>query len=90
MPLKTELSEKVPANLKKEPEFQALLDQIKQQRIEEKAHLVKFLEQEIALVERWLEENSHSGGAAIKAVRSKIVHLGVLKKSLKLVREFLL
>ncbi len=89
MSVKKELSEKVPAKLKAEPEFQALLDLIKKQGIEEKVHLIKFLEQEIALIEKWLEENGPSGGTAIKAVRSRIVHLDVLKKSLKLVREYL-
>ena len=88
MNLKKELAEKVPSKLKSEPHFSALLAIIRKQRIDEKLHLVKFLDQEIALVENWLSEHGH-GGTATKAVRSKVNELDVLKKSLKIVREYL-
>jgi len=89
MSLKQELLNKVPLHLKDEPHFHALLDHIKQQDIETKEHLAKFLEQQTGVVEKWLEENKNSGATAVKSVREKIVQLDVLQKCHELTQEFL-
>lgn len=89
MSLKKELLKKVPNTLKEEPHFLALLDHIKKNDIKDKTHLIRFLGQEIALVEKWLEENKRSGSTTVKTVRDKIIHLDVLKKCFKSSKEFL-
>ncbi len=87
MPLKKNLLSKVSETVKNEFYFQALLDHIEQNNIENKGHLVKFLEQETALVENWLEENK--ANANTKSIRDKAVHLDVLKKCSQLTEELL-
>ncbi len=90
MDLKQELLKKVPSKIKEEPHFHALLDHIKHHNIESKEHLADFLQKEIALIERWMEENKRTGATAVKTVRDKSIHLSVLKKCFKLSQEFLL
>ncbi|PIZ50722.1 hypothetical protein COY27_05915 [Candidatus Woesearchaeota archaeon CG_4_10_14_0_2_um_filter_33_13] len=89
MSLKKELLQKVPASIKDEPHFTALLDHIEGHKIETKEHLADFLKKEIALIEGWLESNTHSSAAKTKSVRDKIIHLDVLKKCYDLSQEFL-
>lgn len=87
--LKNELLKKVPKNIKEEFHFQALLDHIKQHDINTKEHLADFLQKEIALVEKWLEDHKKAGSSGVKSVRDKVIHLDVLKKCFKLSQEFL-
>jgi len=89
MSLKQELLEKVPTNLKEDHYFYALLDHIKEKSIETKVHLRDFLQQEIGLVEKWMEENKHSGSTKTKTKRDKANHLNVLKKCSELTETFL-
>ena len=90
MSLKQILLEKVPKSLQEEPHFHALLDHIKLHNIETKEHLTDFLKQEIAIVEKWVEENKNSGLAKVKSVRDKIRKLDVLRKCSVLTGSFLL
>ncbi|MBU0457070.1 MAG: hypothetical protein ABH824_05545 [Nanoarchaeota archaeon] len=90
MSLKKEVLGKVPVLLQEEPHFHALLDHIKHHNIENKEHLRDFLEKEIAIVEKWLEENKKSGVTTVKSVRDKVLHLDVLKKCFKITQEFIL
>jgi hypothetical protein len=87
MHLKKTLLSKVSEKNKNEFYFQALLDHIDQNNIQNKEHLVNFLGQETALVETWLDENKAS--ANTKSIRDKAVHLDVLKKCSKLTGELL-
>lgn len=89
MPLKTALLKKVPAHLKEEPHFPALLDFIKRNKIETKEHLAGFLKEEIRRGEEWLKENKNKGATAVKTIRDKAIELDVLKKCAKLAQEFL-
>lgn len=89
MSLKRILLEKCPHHLKEEPHFHALLDHIKHHEIGSKEHLADFLKKEIALVEKWLEENKSSSATKVKSVRDKIIHLDVLKKCFSITKEFL-
>lgn len=90
MSLKEELLEKVSPQSKERPQFQALLDHIKKNKIENKEHLVKSLNQEIALTEKWLKDNKNTGATAVKSVRNQAIKLDVLKKCQKVMQEFLL
>jgi hypothetical protein len=89
MSLKRELLDKAPNSVKDEPHFNALLDHIKQHDIGSKDHLKKFLEQEIGILERWLEDNKNRSETAVKSVRDKVVQLDVLKKCHQLSENFL-
>ncbi len=89
MPLKQELLKKVPQHLKEEPYFAALLDSIKENKIESKTHLAEFLHAEISRVEKWLEENKAQGATAVKTIRDKAIKLNVLRRCAKLTQEFL-
>lgn len=89
MGLKEEVLGKIPDHLKKEPEFKALLEHIKEKGLEEKEELLDFLRTEIKMVEKWLEENKRKGGRVVKDFRDKAVRLGVLKKCEELVGVFL-
>lgn len=90
MSLKKEILEKLPASLKSDPHCHALLTHIKERNINSKEHLLDFLKQKIALIEKWLAENKNSGTAMAKTIRDKVVELGFLKKSLKLMQEFVI
>ncbi|MBI2112599.1 hypothetical protein HYT52_03635 [Candidatus Woesearchaeota archaeon] len=87
--LRDELLHKVPSKLKEEPHLQALLDHIKHHNINTKEHLADFLQKEIALIEKWLDDNKKAGSLGVKSVRDKVIHLDVLRKCFKLSQEFL-
>lgn len=89
MSLKKELLAKIPSSLSKEPHFQALLDHMKENKIETKEHLRDFLKQHIEIVEKWLEENKKTGVSMAKSIRGKVIELDVLKKCFKLAQNFL-
>ncbi len=89
MSLKKEIVKKVPASARGEPSFQGLLDLIKEHQFETGEQLANFLEQQIALVEKWLKENKCSGVATAETIRSKAVELALLKKCIKLTKEYL-
>ena len=84
--LKQELLEKVPSHLKETPHFVALLDHIKQKNISSKEHLVDYLGKEIVILEKWMGDNRKMSA---KALREKVVHLDLLKKTKSLALEFL-
>ncbi len=90
MGLHQELLKKVPSHIREEPHFPALLEHIKKHGIQDKEHLMRFLQQEIALVESWMKEHSRAGGTAVKTLRDKTVQLDVLKKCFNLAQKFLL
>jgi hypothetical protein len=89
MTLKREIQENIPKSVQEEPHFHTLLDIIKHHNIETKEHLMKFIKQEIAIVEKWLADNKNSGSTTVKSVRENVLHLDVLKKCLKLTNEYL-
>ena len=89
MSLKEELLRKVPLHLKGEPDFHALLEHIKEKEIETKEHLHDYLQKEIQIVERWMEDNKNSAAAKTKTKRDQAVRLDVLKKCFQLTENFL-
>ncbi len=89
MSLKIELLNKIPKPLKEEPQLHALLDHIKQNNIETKEHLADYLNKEIQIVERWLNDNKNQGTKNMKTIRNKVVHLDLLKKCFNITQEFL-
>ena len=89
MSLKKILLEKVPLNSQEDPHFHALLDNIKKHNIKSKEHLQDFLNNDIKIVEKWLENNKNSGVTKVKSIRDKVIHLDVLKKCSQITGEFL-
>ncbi len=89
MALKQEILVKVPVSRHQEPEVQALLDNVKKHNLQDKRDVARFLEQEIASAERWLQQNRQTTAGSVRLMKEKAVELEMLRGCQELSRQFL-
>ncbi len=89
MSLRKEILEKIPDDLKREPEVKTLLEHIELQKLKTKEELQAYLQREIREMERWIKEHKQDGETRVKEVRDKALRLGIFRKCEEITRNFL-